>query len=167
MTIDHIELKDKTLKDYFKTFAEYVQTNHSVASYFEVLGEGKSNEGTSEHKAIKRFYITPLDARFDEIFLNYSDLNEASSIVWFFEPNYILTLGELKELFGAFSTYNVIYDETSSFRFRATDYKGLAVETNSSYWLTEKEGRLYYEVGVDEVEVTDDFHFHSLCFSFY
>jgi len=167
MTIDSTLLKDFTLKQYFKAFAQYARTTHSIANYLALLGEGKSNEDTIEHKYIKRFIINPVDSRFNVIYLNYSDMNEADSIVWFLEPNSLLTLGELKELFGAFSTHNIIYDETSSFNFRATDYEGLTVEANSDYWINEREGRLYSEEEDGEIEVTDDFHFHSLYFSFH
>lgn len=167
MTIDNTLLKGLTLKQYFNAFAQYAETTHSIANYLELLGEGKSNEGTPEHSAIKRFYITPVDSRFNVIYLNHSDVNEVDSIVWFFKPNYFLTLSELKELFGDFSTHNIIYDETSSFNFGAIDYKGLTVQVSNDYWLTEREGRLYSEEVDGDVEVTDDFHFHSLYLSFH
>ena len=88
------------LLKYFEEMYETVQNNWNVESSLKYFGKGKSNEGSEESKAIKRYYVEPKDKRFRQIFLNFDINRNIESIVWFLDRNEseLLNLAQLKEL---------------------------------------------------------------------
>ena len=66
--------QQEQLTDYFRFVYENAELDWNVESALTLFGQGKSNEGTDESKAIKRFYVDPADKRFREIYLNFDDL---------------------------------------------------------------------------------------------
>jgi hypothetical protein len=115
------------LKEYFKNLYDQFRSDWNVESSLEFFGKGKSNEGTDESKFIKRYYVVPKDSRFEEIYLNFDEQRNIESVVWFFKTDGedYLTLGQLKELFGAFQIRNIIYDETTAFIFHPNSNKSI------------------------------------------
>jgi hypothetical protein len=134
--------------------------------FIRFFGNGKTNEGTDESKAIKRFYIEPFDKRFWKIFLNFNSERNIESIVWFLDKNEceLLTLGELKSLFGNFSFHNVIYDETTSLFFTPIENECVQyIETPILEWVEKsKDGTLYYKQGNSQIDVDDKYKVSSV-----
>ena len=62
-----------TLVEYFNDMYENVQSDWNVEPALKYFGNGKSNEGSEESKAIKRYYVEPKDKRFRQIFLNFDN----------------------------------------------------------------------------------------------
>lgn len=158
----------KTLTEYFRNIYEQIHNNWNVESSLAFFGNGKTNEGTDESKAIKRYYIEPFDKRFWKIFLNFDSERNIESIVWFLDENEceLLSLGDLKGLFGDFSFHNVIYDETTSLYFTPTDNECVQyLETHILEWVEKrKDGTLYYKQGKVNVEVDDNQKVTSVLF---
>ena len=169
MNLDQITFlpgRQYQLTDYFKLIYQSLETDWKVESALPFLGEGKSNEGTNESKAVKRYYITPTDERFREIFLNFNDFRVIESIVWFIDPNNstLITLGELKTLFGDFKIQNIIYDQTTEIIFTPSLNENVEyVSTNAWGWVIRRpNGSMFYKNENKEIEVDDEYKFSSL-----
>ena len=157
-----------TLNKYFSYMYSKISNNWNVESYLSLFGTGKNNEGTDESKGILRYYVTPLDKRFKEIYLNYNIKRNIESIVWHTDTvNYKpLTLTDLKELFGGFTTQNIIYDETTELIFKPLENKDIDYISTSIYEWVEirKDKSMYYIQNEKEIEINDDYEFSGLIF---
>lgn len=154
------------LQDYFKKMAEEIRSDWNVESSLKNFGIGKSNEGTDEAKAIKRYYIEPNDKRFRQIFLNFNDIRNIESIVWFFAKDGKMTLAQLKELFGTFKIYNIIYDDTSELLFTQNMNMYIQyVSTTILEWVEQRSnGTLFYMKENKQIEIDDNYEVGSLIF---
>ena len=156
------------MTEYFKEIYEKIQDNWNVESSLKYFGTGKSNEGSEESKAIKRCYIEPKDKRFRQIFLNFDLNRNIESIVWFLDKNEseLLSLAQLKELFGLFETHNTIYDETTELFFLPTQNKFIKyVKTTIPEWVEKrKNGTLYFKKDNQEFEIDDSYKVSSIIF---
>lgn len=156
------------LLKYFEDMYETVQNNWNVESSLKHFGKGKSNEGSEESKAIKRYYVEPKDKRFRQIFLNFDINRNIESIVWFLDRNEseLLNLAQLKELFGPFKTNNVIYDETTELTFYPNQNKFVKyVQTSILEWVERrKDGTMYFKKGNQEFDISDDYKVSSIIF---
>lgn len=158
--------KKDQLTDYFKFIYENAETDWKVESALPLFGQGKSNEGTDESKAIKRYYVKPTDKRFREIYLNFNDSGYTESIVWFMDrdKSELITLGELKTLFGDFKIQNIIYDETTEVVFTPSLNENVEyVRTSVLDWVERRpDDSLYYMKDGKEIEVNDNYKVSSL-----
>lgn len=147
------------LQNYFKRISEEIRNDWNVEVYLNQFGTGKSNEGTDEGKAIKRYYVEPHDERFRQIFLNFDENRNIESIVWFFNKDSRMKLGQLKHLFGKFNSHNLIYDETTYLVFLQDIGNNLQhVSTTIMQWLEKRaNGSLYYKKAGHEIDITDDY----------
>ena len=169
MKLDQLNIsigqKDQ-LTDYFKFIYENAETDWKVESALPLFGQGKSNEGTDESKAIKRYYVKPTDKRFREIYLNFNDSRCIESIVWFMDrdKSELITLGELKTLFGDFKIQNIIYDETTEVIFTPNLNENVEyVRTSVLDWVERRpDDSLYYKKDDKEIEVNDNYKVSSL-----
>jgi hypothetical protein len=156
------------LIEYFRTMYEKIQSNWNVEFALDFFGNGKTNEGTEESKAIKRYYIKPFDKRFQQIFLNFNSDRNVESIVWFFNENgsELLTLNELQHLFGAFKIQNIIYDETTELIFIPKNNEHIqSVSTSILEWVqTRKDGTLYFLKEKNEMNIDENYKISSLTF---
>lgn len=152
------------LKDYFKKISEEIRNDWKVELYVDNFGTGKSNEDTEEAKGIKRYYVEPHDKRFRQIFLNFDENRNIESIVWFFNKDSKMKLGQLKELFGTFSSHNVIYDETTQLIFLQNANKNIQhVSTTIFEWFEKRtDGSMYYKGDNREIDITDDYEVSQL-----
>ncbi|MER3329307.1 MAG: hypothetical protein RIF34_06995, partial [Candidatus Kapaibacterium sp.] len=137
-----------------------------VESALPFFGQVKSNEGSDESKAIKRYYVDPTDIRFREIYLNFNDSRNIESIVWFMDKvnSELVTLGELRTLFGDFKIQNIIYDETTEVIFTPNLNENVAyVKTSVLDWVERRtDASLYYKKDDKEIEVNDNYKVSSL-----
>lgn len=169
MKLDQLNIstgqKDQ-LTDYFKFIYENAETDWKVESALPLFGQGKSNEGTDESKAIKRYYVKPTDKRFREIYLNFNDSRRLESIVWFMDrdKSELITLGELKTLFGDFKIQNIIYDETTEVVFNPQLNENVEyVRTSVLDWVERRpDDSLYYKKDNKDIEVNDNYKVSSL-----
>ena len=154
------------LIEYFRNMYEKIQNNWNVESSLIFFGNGKTNEGTDESKAIKRYYIEPFDKRFRQIFLNFNSERNIESIVWFFDKNKseLLTLNELKSLFGEFKIQNIIYDETTELKFTPNKNDSIQyVMTSISEWIEKRtNGTLFFKKDEREIEIGGEYKVSSL-----
>ncbi len=154
------------LTDYFRFVYENAEVDWNVESALPLFGEGKSNEGTDESKAIKRYYVEPTDKRFREIYLNFDDSRNIESIVWFMDrdKSELITLGELKTLFGDFKIQNIIYDETTEVVFTPNLNENVGyLKTSVLDWVEIRpDDSLYYMKDDKEIEVNDNYKVSSL-----
>lgn len=169
MTLDqqHISVgQQDQLTEYFKFIYENVETDWNVESALPLFGQGKSNEGTDESKAIKRYYVKPTDKRFREIYLNFNDSRCIESIVWSMDSNNstLIKIGELKALFGDFKIQNIIYDETTEVVFNPSLNENVGyVRTYVLEWVEKRpDGSLFYKSDNKEIEVDDDYKVSSI-----
>jgi hypothetical protein len=155
------------MKEYFKEMYENARGDWNVEESLKQFGNGKSNEGTEESNAIKRYYVEPKDKRFEKIFLNFNSDRNIESIVWFFyEKGESLTLANLKELFGAFKMHNVIYDETTDLTFRPISNRFVkCVRSSILEWVeTRKDGTMYFIKEKKEFDIFDDYRVSHVTF---
>lgn len=154
--------------EYFKEMYEKVQNNWNVESSIKYFGSGKSNEGKEESKAIKRYYIEPNDKRFSQIYLNFDANRNIESIVWFLDNNEseLLSLTQLKQLFGLFETQNITYDETTELFFLPSQNKFVEyVKTTIPEWVEKrKNGTLYFKKNNQEIEIDENYKVSSIIF---
>ncbi len=169
MKLDQLNIligQQDQLTDYFKFVYENVGIDWNVESALPVFGQGKSNEGTDESKAIKRFYVEPSDKRFKKIYLNFDNSGNIESIVWFIDSDKseLITLGELKILFGDFKIQNIIYDETTEVVFTPNLNENVGyVRTSVLNWVEKRpDDSLYYKKDDKKIEVNDDYKVSSL-----
>lgn len=159
---------EKSLKEYFRDVYFKIQSNLIVDESLAFFGIGKSNEDTAESEGILRYYVEPFDKRFDKIYLNFNIEREIDSIVWFIKKDetYSFLLGDLKELFGKFTCYNVIYDETTEIIFNPNDnnYVRYIRSTICEWVKTRKDGTLFYEKDNVKIEINDEFNISSVVF---
>ncbi|RXR18890.1 hypothetical protein [Flavobacterium stagni] len=156
------------MNEYFKEMYSKIQDNWNVDSSLKYFGIGKSNEGSEESKAILRYYIEPDDKRFRQIFLNFDMNRNIESIVWFLDRNEseLLSLAQLKELFGLFETHNIVYDETTELFFLPTQNKFIKyVQTTIPEWVEKRrDGTLYFIKGNQEYELDDNYKVSTIVF---
>jgi hypothetical protein len=154
--------------DYFSEMYEKIQSNWNVESSLKHFGVGKTNEGSDESKAIKRYYVEPNDKRFQKIYLNFDVNRNVESIVWFLNKNEseLISLAELKELFGSFKTQNIIYDETTELIFSPNRNKFIQhVGTSILEWVEKrKNGTMYFKKGNQEFDIDDNYKVSSIIF---
>ena len=158
--------QQEQLTDYFRFVYENAELDWNVESALTLFGQGKSNEGTDESKGIKRFYVDPADKRFREIYLNFDDSRNIESIVWFIDRknSELLTLGELKTLFGDFKIQNIIYDETTEVIFTPDINENVEyMRTSLLDWVERRpDDSLYHKKDDKEIEVNDNYKVSSL-----
>ena len=158
-----------TLSEYFRNMFKQIQCDWNVESALKVFGKGKSNEGSDEAKTIKRYYVEPTDKRFRQIFLNFNSDRQIDSIVWFLDKNEgnLLSLKELKDLFGEFQFQNVIYDETTQLTFLPKGNKHIQyIQTSILEWVEKrKDGTLYIKENKKEIEIDDKYKVLSLIYN--
>jgi|GEM_PF-2985524 len=169
MKLDQLNIsigQEDQLTDYFKFIYENAGTDWKVESALPLFGQGKSNEGTDESKAIRRYYVKPTDKRFREIYLNFNDSRHIESIVWFIDSDKseLITLRELKTLFGDFKIQNIIYDDTTAVIFTPSLNENVKyVRTSVLDWVLRRpDGSLYYKKDDKEIEVNDNYKVSSL-----
>ena len=154
--------------EYYKEMYEKIQSNWNVESSLKQFGVGKTNEGSDESKAIKRYYVEPNDKRFQKIYINFDVNRNVESIVWFLNKNEseLVSLGELKELFGSFKTQNDIYDETTEIIFSPNRNKFIQyVGTSILEWVEKrKNGTMYFKKGNEEFDIDDNYKVSSIIF---
>ncbi len=160
--------QEKPLLEYFRNMYDQIQNNWNVESAIDIFGVGKSNEGTDESKVIKRYYIEPSDKRFQKIYLNFDLNRNIESIVWFLDKNEteLLTISELRELFGDFTFRNIIYDETTELTFIPKGNKCIQyINSSILEWVEErKNGTYFFKKDNNEIEIDDKFKVSSLIF---
>ena len=169
MKLDQLNIaigQQDQLTDYFRFVYENAETDWNVESALPLFGHGRSNEGTEESKATKRYYVEPTDKRFREIYLNFDDSRNIESVVWFMDrdKSELITLGELKTLFGNFKIQNIIYDETTEVVFTPNFNENVGYVRTSVLDLVERrpDNSLYYEKDDKEIEVDDNYKVSSL-----
>ncbi len=153
---------------YFKNMLDQIRNNWNVESALDFFGEGKSNEGTEESKSMRRYYVKPTDIRFRQIFLNFDINRNIDSIVWFLDKKEceLLTLSDLKSLFGEFKSHNVIYDDTTELTFFQNKYMNIKyIKTSIFEWAErEEDGNLYFIKDNLKIKIDDDYKFSSVSF---
>ena len=155
------------LTEYFKRVSEEIRNDWNVELYLSHFGTGQSNEGTAEAKVIKRYYVEPHDKRFRQIYLNFNKSRNIESIVWFFNIDHKMSLGQLKDLFGSINIHNVIYDETTDVEFikKPTDAVH-SISTTILEWVKQRQDRtLYYIKENKEIGINDDYEVLNLTMS--
>jgi len=156
------------MTEYFKSILEQIQNNWNVESALDFFCEGKSNEGTEKSKSMSRYYVKPIDIRFRQIFLNFDSNRNIDSIVWFLDNKEceLLTLSELKNLFGEFKSHNVTYDDTTELTFFQNKNKNIKyIKTSIFEWSErEKDGNLYFIKDNLKIKIDDDYKFSSISF---
>ena len=163
---DHTILSKLDLKDYFKLMYDSFTNDWKVEAAQELLGKGRSNQGTEESKAINRYYVKPNDERFDEIYINHDPSGAVDSVVWFIQKalQVKLRIEDLQDLFGEFSIHNVIYDETTVLVFVPTTNPSVAsIRTSIPEWVERRnDGTLYFRKKETECIVDEKYPISSL-----
>lgn len=154
------------LIEYFEEMYEKIENNWNVESSLKYFGIGKNNEGSNESKSIKRYYVKPNEKCFREIFLNFDENRNIDSIVWFFDKNSFLKIGELKKIFGIFETHNVIYDETTELNFTPKKNKNIRyIQVSILEWIEKsKDEKMFFKKGNEKIEVNDDYKLSFITF---